>query len=591
LDIPIKFLLPGQDTVFSHEITSYDKKQLLLNNPGELTDRFSAATPYYKDAQHYESSTLQSADLDFIGLATNKNYYQNGTSVNFIANVKNELDKPNTIYMSMTVPTNLYNPIETSNNSQEAFIQNIVAFYTTTVIYYQTASKATPQDIQAMKDLNVPGKSLDDYYNTVVINNWTLYNVADSLPSDVVMLVARTENIPQGTIVRIDYEVNVKMDINTTNSYINNGAIQYYSSTAQLESRSNTVKIQNYNLNNEILITKSPDHQKVNVTTGTEGIFDIKFTVPMEAESYTNLLFEDQLPKALTLSPSSTIQIGTNAEQPLNASISSTKLVTLLFTNMSQIVGQDIKIKMVTIVDEPINIPLDNIDTNKASLLINSDPTLISLSNSVNVEFSFDDLFNLDKSPELQNYQKISGEKVEFQIYFDVPQDATEITSMVIKDILHPALSYDPLNSILQIGTSLVEALNAIVTNNTVEINLSNIQQAAGQAVRITLGAILSDINALPTDGVVENYAMLTLNNVPAYSFKSNTVTATFGLEINPVQITKAPNVQQVNEEVGEKVTFQLSFAIPENVLGYKEITIIDIIDESLKYDVMNSTI
>ncbi|MEG1278281.1 MAG: isopeptide-forming domain-containing fimbrial protein [Cellulosilyticaceae bacterium] len=592
LDIPVKFILSSQDKKFSHENTVYDPTKVLLSHPDYIIDGFPATTTYYQNKLYYINTTLKGGAVDFVGLITNKQYYPNGTSVEFIATVKNQLNQLNNLYMSMTVPTNQYNPLINSNNTQLAFIKSIVAFDPTTIIYYQTASKATSQDIAAMKNINQPDTNLGLYYQNIIINTWTLCN-GDRLPDDVVMLVAYTPNIPQGGIVRVDYVVTVQMESNTTKTYINNAIINYYSSESDIESQSNDVSIQNFNLDVPIQITKLPATQQVLACKG-EATFDITFTIPEDAVGFTSLTFTDQLPLALSLSEKSTIQIGSNPVQPLNASMDiGTKLVSYYFVNLRNLAGQEVQIHLVAISENQMNIPENLKDSNQAFLIVNSDPKKTFASNTVEVLFNYVDEYHLNKQPLYQNYPRTKGEAVPFKIYFDVPMDVEEVYIMVIKDTLPNALTYDASNSLLQIGTTSVEPLEANVTEQTITVSFdrTKIQTLVGQRVMITIGTTLSDITKLPENNTVQNVARLEINNIPAFVFNSNSVTASFGTPPTAIPITKAPEMQMVTAAVGEVVIFTLGFTMPQDVTSYGTITITDVLHPSLTYAVEGSTI
>lgn len=592
LIVPVRFIPPSQNITFTHENTTYDPNQLRLAYPNQIVTGFPSSSPYYIVAHDYYSTILQGAGVDFSGLTVDKNFYPSGTSVTYIATVKNESNASDSYYMALTVPTNQYNALETSNNTQAAFINQIVAFNSGTVIYYQTAAKATPQDIQAMKDINQPGTNLQTYYNTVITSTWTQFHIGDVLPGDVVMLVAYTPNVATGSIVRVDYKVTVQMDPNTTETYINDNAFNYYSSASNIETQSNKVTIQNYNPNLPIPITKAPETQNVIAQNGRPASFTIQFTLPQAAIDYTSLLFSDQLPKALTLLASSTIKIGQAAPVLLNAQMSSDKLVTYSFTNLASLAGQQVTIVLNTEVDDITKIPVNGIDHNQAQLIVDGSPDMTYSSNTVEVVYQFANPFNIQKSPLTQQKPKVLNTPVSFTITFNVPQDVSQITSMVITDNLDPSLSYDANNSFLQIGATPIGLLPASFVNHIVTSDLTSyIAQAAGQTVRITLGVILSHPELLPVNETIDNRAVITLNQIPAYSFTSNVVNVVFSSAPQRLPIIKMPLLQTKDLVVNTPVKFTLTFTLPQDVSEYRTIDFSDILHPSLQYDATNSTV
>ncbi|MEG0684982.1 MAG: isopeptide-forming domain-containing fimbrial protein [Coprobacillus sp.] len=592
LVVPVGFITPSTNLTFSHESTTYDPSRLLLDYPNQIVTGFSSATPYYLVTQKYASSILQGAGVDFSGLTVNKNFYPNDTSVSFIATVKNQSSVADDFYMALTVPTNKYNPLETSNNTQLAFINQVVGFTSNTVIYFQTASKATAQDIQMMKILNVPGTSLKDYYNTTIVNTWTRFNIGDILPNDVVMMVAYTPSVPVGTIVRVDYKVKVVMDPNTTETYINDGAFNYYSNASNLETQSNKVTIQNYNPLSPISIVKNPLTQNIIAKNGQTGQFTIEFNVPLAGLSYSQLTFKDQLPKALTLLPTSTMQIDEETPQLLNATITTDKLVVKNFTNPSTLAGKKVTIVLNVAVDDISKIPDDKQDTNQSQLVVNGDIAQTFNSNIVDVVYQFENPFQIKKSPLTQQLPKVLNTLVMFTITFDIPKDISLLTALVFKDSLDPSLSFDPTNSFLQIGATPLGLLPATVINNLITSDLTAyLAQAAGKTIQITIGAILTHPELLPNNNTIDNKATITFNNIPAYSFDSNIVTVTFGSKPVALPITKSPLVQTSDIVQDKQIIFIMNFTLPQNMSEYLTITFSDELASCLAYDNTNSTV
>ncbi|MEG1776594.1 MAG: isopeptide-forming domain-containing fimbrial protein [Clostridia bacterium] len=591
VDIPVQFLLSSQALTFSHSPTGYDLSKLLLNQPNALTNGFPANTAYYSNKLTYASSTLQSAGVDFAGLTVIPPDYPSGTAVTFIATVKNQLNLANDLILAVAVPTNQYNPLESSNNLQPAFIQEITTYDPGVAVYYQRAATATPADIAAVKLINQPGSHLGRYFAQTIVNTWTLYH-GGALPSDVVMLAAYAPQTAQGALVRMDYTVAVQMHPDTTETYINNAAFNYYSTASDTESQSNAVTIQNYDLNAPIVITKSPATQQISGNYDGIASFDISFTVPTHASGFQSLTFTDQLPPALTLSSASTLQIGTAPVQPLNASFdNTTKLVSLHFPNPSSMAGKTVTIQLIATVQSPGKIPATLTDVNQAFLIINANPALRSPSNIVNITYAFPDLFQLHKQPLFQNNPKVNGTAVVFQLYFNVPQELSVLHSLTITDVLPAGLSYDPANSLLQIGTSSVAPLNATLNGQTVTINLTSLSAMAGQTVMISLATVLTDSQQLPASNTVQNSASLQVNSIPLYTFPSNTVTAAFGALPAAIPIAKAPVAQTLAPSAGTAVRFTLTFPLPADTTGYGSLTITDTLASGLTYHAPNSTL
>ncbi|MEG1499630.1 MAG: isopeptide-forming domain-containing fimbrial protein, partial [Clostridia bacterium] len=509
----------------------------------------------------------------------------------YIANVKNISNVTDSIYMALTVPTNKYNPIETSNNSQPAHINWITSFFPSAVIYYQTEANATSADILAMKQINQPSATLADYYNSVIVNNWVLHHENDTLPSDVVMAVAYCPNLAKGAIARVDFSATVQMDALTTETFVNESAFNYYSSASTLETQSNKVSIQNFTLVNNIKIEKSPLLQSIDGINGATGSFAISFDMPQNAGAFDSITFFDQLPPALTLLSSSTLQIGDAAPVALGATINSAKLVSKTFTNLAEMAGKSVLISLNISVDKANLIPTSLNDTNQASLIINGNSEFVSLSNIVNVNYVYKNDFDLTKQPLTQNHEKTAGEKIAFEIFFKVPKDISSITKMVITDILHPALQYDAANSLLQIGTTSVRPLNADLTNNTITVNFTQFSSSADQLIKITLATILNNPAVLPESNKIENFATITINDIPAYSFVSNTVTATFGKQVQKIPISKFPPSQQIKKTLGAVVPFVFAFSLPPQIDGYNTIKITDVLAPCLSFDAGGSTI
>lgn len=592
LMIPVGFIPPSQDQVFNHENTTFDPNRLLLAYPNQLVTDFPSSSPYYIVQQKYVSSTLQGAGVDFSGLTVNRKYYPSGEDVTFIATIKNQSASTDEFYMGLTVPTNKYNPLETSNNTQLAFIDRIVSFYPSMLVYYQTATKATQQDIDAMKKINVPGTNLKTFYNTVVTSTWTQFNLGDILPNDVVMIMAYARSVPTGESARIDYRVKVQMDPNTTETYINDGAFNYYSNASQIETQSNKVTIQNYNPLNPIVITKAPETQTVLAKIGQPVQFTIVFDVPLAALDYTTLSFSDALPKSLTLLSTSTMQIDATPAVALNATVSSENVVTKLFDNPVSLAGKQVTIVLNAEVSSLETIPDNARDTNQAQTIIDGNPDFTSTSNTVELLYQFEDLFNIQKTPLTRQVPKVLGTAFNFTITFNVPSDITNIQSIIFNDQLAPAIVYDPDNSYLQIGDTPLGLLQATSTNNNVVANLdAYINQAAGKEVKITVGVKLADIGALPSNNTIENRATIMINNIPAYHFTSNDVTVTFASPLQPLAITKRPFLQQVEIVQDAPVVFTLAFTLPQDVSSYQTVTFSDTLAACLSYDDAASTV
>lgn len=586
VEVPVRFIPPFQDVVFSHAETSFDPTRFLLTYPNQLVTGFSSATPFYIVTKKNEDSTLQGSGIDFSGLSVNRNFYPSGSDVVYTAMIKNKSNTSDDFYMGMSVPTNLYNPLETSNNTQEALIKKFTLFDNATILYYQTKTNVTAQDIQVMKEINQPGVNLKTYYNSVVTNSWTQYQVGDVLPNDVIMCIGYTPSVALGESVRIDYQVHVEMDPNTTEVYTNDAAFNYFSNASNLETQSNKVSIQNFDPDEKITITKSPLTQNVIAEVEQELQFVIEFIVPNAAISYSSLVFSDALPLSLLLLNTSTMQIGNDTPTPLDASMSAQKVVAKSFTNIASMAGKNVIITLRVKVDDISKIPPTGKDMNTAALIVNNNPLFTYLSNEVEIVYQFADVFHLQKNPLSQNLPKVIGTPVSFSITMDIPSDTSEITSLILSDVLHPSLLYQPNDSFLQIGATPMGLLEATVVGNVVTCDLSGfIAQAAGKVIKITLGTILQNMDVLPVDNTIENEAKIIINAIPAYTFTSNTVEVIFGNTVRAIPVSKKPTSQQAEPILNAPIQFGIEFTLPLDTTGYNSVMFSDTLASCLSYE------
>lgn len=245
LVIPVRFILPFANIPTSTNTPTFSTPLYLATfNQNSVVETFPNNTPYFKTTFENTAYRLLGGNVDTTGLVVSPHEYLGGTAVTYTANVSNISFPTNDYYVSMTVPTNQYNPKETSDNTNNGFITDIVLYNPTTTLYYQTAAAATAQDIAQMKSLN-GATNLQQFYDTRVVTGWTKYVPGVALPADVVMMVAYAPNVLNGTIARVDYKVKMDVAPDAETIYNNNSVITYYSEQANLESQSNEVTIFN----------------------------------------------------------------------------------------------------------------------------------------------------------------------------------------------------------------------------------------------------------------------------------------------------------------------------------------------------------
>ncbi len=577
--VPVRFSIISENLTFNTNPTIFDESKFILTDLGFITTGLSAATPFFDVNNTYSSTIIHGAGIDFSGLIVSSEYYENNKSTNFIATITNQVNNLTNIYMGLSVPTNRFNRVETSNNTRNAYIENITRFNPSSIIYYQTDAAVIQSDIDIMKEINIPGTNLQIYYDTEVINNWTLYNDGDTLPDDVVMLMAYTPDVIEGDTVRVDYEV--LMDIpsaSPSGTYINSGEFIYYSSASSIETSSNMVTIYNQKQDDVLSITKAPLETIVEIHKTRNFTYKIEFDIPSSA-TYDSLTFRDILPDELVYSTMSTIQIGDEVPVPLEASYSG-KTVTKKLTDIETIAGEHVIINLVVSVYVPF-IPSSLQSTNTASLIINDDETLITYSNTVNNTYLYVDYFEIAKAPISQTHPKINNEEVEFTITFNVSESTSGIYILEIFDQLDNSLIYNPTKSTIQFGTDPSIPLNATIDpNNLLRYFFIPSSSTYGKKATITLNTSLRDISLLPEDGIIYNSATIQANYDERYRFDSNTVNVIF---IEPKKPVKKANTYHFKTYQDKDIDFKVAFYTDNVKSTNKTIVIEDIIDDILQ--------
>lgn len=300
--IPIRFIVPSQNIVANFTAPIIPPADIVANLPSNILDRFPSGTPYYGVNYYPFPTQLIGVQIDTTGLSVAPSVYPNGSSVKYTADVYNIDFTTSDYYTINTVPTNQYNEIETSNNTQPAYINKIITFNPITQVYYQTADKVTPADIQMSKILQGT-PNLMNYYNNTIKITWTLWDSTVALPNNVVMISSFTPNILNGQFVRIDYDVKVEMDINTSTLYINNASFKYFSTGSSLEAHSNVVRIQNMPLAVPTTPVKTVSPTSIDglLTTAAQFTVDFPLNATVNTDATTTINLKDVIDPRLTI--------------------------------------------------------------------------------------------------------------------------------------------------------------------------------------------------------------------------------------------------------------------------------------------------
>lgn len=543
--IPVKFITPSLDLVNTFGPMVFSKPLVYTQDPNSLLYGFTTESELFRVISETVSFTLRGAQIDTTGLFVSPTVYDYGQKVTYIATVYNQSFTPTSDYcMAMTVPTNQYNPVTTSNNTQLAHITGINLTNPNTVLYFQTAPNVTALDILVVKNINVPGiPTLNVYFDTVVVNNWTKYVVGMTLPAQVVMMIACTDGMPQNQLVRIDYDVVVDIPANTDQHFINNAVFNYYSSGSNLEAQSNVVSISN-RIATSVPIIKRPSAQVAPLVNGSGIKFESYFTAPLNPLFFKTFTITDTLHPSLTFDPTSTsVLIAPNTPIAYTVSVdSATNTVAFKINNTAQIAGNVVIINIATVLTNSTLVPYDPTSfgyyiINNQKLIVNDNPSLSSTSNDVYVIFTVQPPIPIPivKSPQIQRKPYENGTSIEWTLTFDAPSENRVYTSFTVTDTLHASLSLD--------ATSLKVAANgqgvpfAVVYDDltkVLEIKFPNSTTTAGKQIVVTIGATVVDVTKIPANRVIHNFGVLILNDIPTIYSNSNVVDVIFDGRICP---------------------------------------------------------
>lgn len=537
--VPVKFLTPSTDLNTGLTSLAFSKPLVYKQNPDSLIYGFTTDSLLFRVTTITQAFTLKGAQMDTTGLSVIPQVYERGQSVSYIATVYNSSYTPSSDYcMAMTVPTNQYNPVESSNNTLPAHITAINPTDPRTVVYFQTAANATAMDISMMKTLNRPGgPTLQQYFDTVIVSSWVLFT-GQALPGDVVMLVGCTDGVVQNSQVRIDYSVVMEVPPGDNTLYTNDAVFNYYSSGANLEAQSNMVTIRN-RIAAAIPIVKTPPAQIQPLENGVPVAFTLYFTAPADPLIFRTFTITDALHPSIRLNATGGVTVTTypNTAVPFTFSVdANTNTLTVRVTNSAAIAGRLIQVNLAaTVVDAGI-IPIDPLYQlplfyNTAALVINDNPNLRSEAVPVIVAFQPPAPVPVPivKAPLTQTRPKVNGTEVDCTLSFTAPALQNIYTAFTVTDVLHPALTLNVPGVLVEAnGVPVAVTVSYDAPSHTVTVSLPNTAATAGKVIAITLPTTVTNVSLIPTNNTILNTARLTLNNNPALYSDSNTVEVRF---------------------------------------------------------------
>ena len=579
LCVPVRFYIPADDLSTSLVSVDFSQPLVYTEDPNSLIYGFTTDSLMFRVVTVTSPVTLRGAQIDNTGLTASPTVYNRGQIINYSAVVNNLSYTPSSDYcMSLSVPTNQYNPIESSNNNLPAYIRYINPINPATVVYFRTAATVTAEDIYIFKTLNRPGgPTLEEYFNDTIVNEWTLYT-GQALPADVVLLAACTPDIPAGSLVRVDYGVEIMIPPGDETQYINDAAFHYYSSGANLESGSNLARVRNAVVA-PIDVLKAPLTQIRELKNGVEVNFTVYFTAPTDYLLNRVFTLTDNLHPSLELDVAGCSAVAyPSTPVPLSISYDPvTNTATFEIENTPLTAGLLIILNIATKVKDITLIPNNSSGTpsieNKIDLEINHNPDLKSESNIVTVLFSIPVPVPVDivKSPLSQTRERQAGEPVEFTLEFIAPAETSVYTSFTVTDEIHPAL--EPNTAGITVTTDVGEIVPADIVfdplNRLLTIKFENTDLTGGKRIIITLPTVLDDLTALPPSNRIGNMARLIINNNPLIFSDSNVVEVIFGQKEDGREITdliQSVALEQVaishilNAE-GEKLQLGISIA------------------------------
>ena len=393
--VPVKFLIPSKDLTITLKSLSFSKPLVYRQDPDSLLYGFTKDSLMFQVVPVTQGFVLKGAQLDTTGLTVIPAVYERGQAVTYTAAVNNRFQALSSDYcMAITVPTNRYNPAETSNNTLPAFITGINPVTPGAAVYFQTASKATAMDIFVMQTLSRPGSpTFPEYFNTVIVNRWTLYSGQD-LPSDVVMLAACTKNVAQNSLARIDYRVVLDVPPGSGASYSNDAVFHYCSYGTEMEAQSNLVTIRNRTAE-EIPVQIEPSVQKHPLQNDVAVEFDAYFNVPLDDLIFKSFTVTD------ILHPGVAVDLGScwvkrfpDTLLPYAVSVDpAANTVTFEIENSSAAAGGLVQVHIAARVIDASQIPTDPIYQtplfyNTVELMVNQNPKITTKSDPVLLLFT-----------------------------------------------------------------------------------------------------------------------------------------------------------------------------------------------------------
>lgn len=549
ITIPVRFIIPSNNLSTSFVSMDFSKPLIYKQDPNSLIYGFDTTTKMFKVNTFTRPFTLIGAQQDTTSLYVSPNVYEYAQPVTYTASVKNISYVPSSdYYMSMTVPTNQYNPVETSNNTLNAYIIDIDLGNSNTTLYYQIQSNVTGTDIEIMKTINRPlGPTLKDYYDTTIMNTWIKYIPGQMIPNTVVMMVAYTPNVPKDAApVRINYRVKVGVPSGSNQLYINDAVFNYYSSGANLESQSNVVSIRNQ-VPEALPISKTPTTQYKPLLNDTPVIFNAYFITPNDNSFFQDFKLMDQLHPGLALDLTNTTLVAyPNTPLMFTSNVDpTTNTVSIEFPNTAESTGKLIILTLATVVLDTTKILLDPATNtllikNTIDLIINADEDLKSTSNEASVVFHIPlpPSLPITKMPLEQTQPLVSGTPILFSAHFTAPAEIRVYNNFTLEDSLDSSLTFDLENTKVIADGNIPIPFTSFVdpTSNTVTIDFLNNSLIAGKDITATLATTLSDITKVPSSLLIENEINLTLINIPLTKSTSNRVTVRFSKSTPPRQ-------------------------------------------------------
>lgn len=433
---PVHFFPPTNSVLVQPKQPEIPPDAIRLYKPGFVTDGMPSSTPFFKTAFVEPPTTMIGLQVDNTGLTVIPSVYHNGNSVRYMAITHNVTFDESDYYTFITVPTNQYNEIETSNNNLPAYINKIIIFNPATEIYYQVAGAVTAADINISKNVNsLP--NLMNYYNNTIKTSWIKW-AGGALPGDVVMLSSFTPAVLLGQQVRIDYDVKVDVDIDSSTLYINEASIKYQSTGSGLQAHSNVVRIQNTPVAPQPDVVKSVTPSVAVPGTVTPVIFTAVYTLPasVNTEPATTIRFADVVNPALQVT-SSMLSVDGSQFYVINNQSSGNTADYQLIAQIPEGQTGDIPLTVTLTIhaNVPANTPSCTRILNQASMQVNTQTPI--LSNAVYIKVgtlqSVNDLFESIALMEtaLSHILNAEGEKLQKAIAIGTSKEVIAVNKSV----------------------------------------------------------------------------------------------------------------------------------------------------------------